>query len=310
MQDGYMALIGLGAVGTPLAHLLYQHYRKGFVLLADEKHGVKLRNKTININGQEFAPWVVTKREELAKPIQAVFICVKNYDLVTTCRCLKEIIDDSTIILPMQNGIYSYHYLSEVFPNHVVLECFAKGPNTKITCTGFIYENPGVYHIGTSIEKHREKAQIIYRMLQSAGINCCWDDDIKHAIWKKLMLNVAGNAMTALTEIDYGMFKNSYEAQKICRIVMQEYKSVAATEDVLITEGDIEDVMNYFISYKGSKRTSMLEDVIHGRETENEYIAGFIRRLAKENGINTPFISVLYSLMKIKEDVYLGRLST
>lgn len=122
------------------------------------------------------------------------------------------------------------------------------------------------------------------------------------------MINVAGNALTALTDLDYVMIRSSAEAQKICRTIMQEYKFVAATEDVLITEADISEAMNYFMTYSESKLTSMLEDVMNKRQTENEFIAGYIKRLAQKNGVNAPFIDMLYSIMRIKEDVYLGKL--
>ena len=52
----------------------------------------------------------------------------------------------------------------------------------------------------------------------------------------------------------------------------------------------------------------MLEDAMNRRQTENEYIAGYIKRLAARNGVNAPFIDMLYSIMRVKEDVYLGRL--
>ena len=123
------------------------------------------------------------------------------------------------------------------------------------------------------------------------------------------MINVAGNALTALTDLDYVMMKNSPEAQKVCRTIMQEYKFVAATEDVLITEADISEAIGYFMNYSKSKLTSMLEDVMNRRQTENEYIAGYIKRLAEKNGVHAPFIDMLYSIMRIKEDVYLGRLN-
>jgi 2-dehydropantoate 2-reductase len=53
----------------------------------------------------------------------------------------------------------------------------------------------------------------------------------------------------------------------------------------------------------------MLEDVMNRRPTENEYIAGYIKRLAEKNGVQAPFIDMLYSIMRIKEDVYMGKLN-
>lgn len=306
MQKAYIAVIGLGAIGTPLSHLLWRKYKDDFVLLASNEIAKDLKKEPIYINGELFSPKIISKKSELEKPIKQVYICVKNYHLESAYNSLKELIDSETILLPLQNGVYSYHYMSEMFPQNTVLEGFAQGPNTRRVENGFEYQKSGAYHFGTSKTDCVEKAHEIFETLSGVGIPCYWEKDIKHAIWKKLMLNVAGNAMTALTEIDYAMFKHSKEAQKICRIIMREFKFVAAIEDILITEADIEDVMNYFLSYDKSKRTSMLEDALNKRMTENEYIAGYIKRLAEKNAVSVPFTDMLYSLMKIKEEVYLG----
>lgn len=305
MKTGYKAVIGLGAIGAPLSHLLWKEYKDEFILLSSEEIAVNLKKNDIFINGEPFSPRIITKKEELEKPIDVVFVCVKNYSLELTVECLKNILTDETKILPLQNGLYSYRYMKEQFPNNVVLEGFAQGPNTRIKGNEFVYEKSGTYHFGTSYQTYEKDARFIYNILNSAGIPCCWEENIQYSIWKKLMLNVAGNAMTAITEIDYSMMRKSTEAQKICIDVMREFQKVASFENVHITDEDIEDVMKYFLGYDKGKHTSMLEDVLNKRKTENEYIAGYVVKLAQKNKINTPLIELLYLLMKIKEDVYL-----
>lgn len=308
-KEGYIALIGLGAIGSPLAHRLYQQYAEQFILLANQEIAAELKRQPIFINGSIFAPRIVTPDDTLGQPIKAVFVCVKNYSLSGAVSTIYPLIDQDTLIIPLQNGVYSYRFFRETFPDNIILEGFAQGPNTRIFENNIVYQNPGEYHLGTHHDKYRDCAEEIFALLKNADIPCCLDHGIRHSIWKKMMLNVAGNAITALTELDYMMFCRSDEAQRLCRLVMNEYALVAEKENIYITEEDINEVLNYFIGYKRSKHTSMLEDVLHRRETENEYIAGYIYRLAQKHHIDTPYIYTLYSLMKIKEDVYLGKLN-
>lgn len=309
MEKNLISLIGLGAIGVPLANLLYKKYGDNFVLLSDEAHASKLKKNKIYINDEIFSPKIATCKEELNGGIDAIFVCVKNYSLHSAASCFKDLINKNTIIIPLQNGVYSYFFLKEYFPNNIVLEAFAQGPNTQKTLSGFVYQNTGVYHVGTSDNGITEYAEKIYDILTFIGIDCIFHENIQHEVWKKLMLNVAGNALTAITEIDYSMFKNSKEAQLVCRKVMYEFKSVANSMRINIRNDDIEDVMEYFITYNGSKKTSMLEDVLNRRETENEYLAGFIKKIAQERGLQIPYIDLLYYLMKVKEDVYLEKLN-
>ena len=306
--NGKIAVIGLGATGSPIADMLYRKYPDRFVLLSDSRHAERLSCGLLHINGRSFDPDVITPETYSGEKIGVLFICVKNYSIDETADQIADMIDKDTILLPLQNGLFAYNYLREHLPENIVLEGFVQGPNTRIYGNDIVYQNPGVYHLGKNFSGMKDYAKAVYEIIRDAGVPCVLEDDIRHAIWCKLMINVAGNALTALTDLDYVMIRNSAEAQKICRTIMQEYKFVAATEDVLITEADISEAMDYFMTYSESKLTSMLEDVMNRRQTENEFIAGYIKRLAQKNGVNAPFIDMLYSIMRIKEDVYLGKL--
>lgn len=307
-MDKYVALIGLGAVGAPLANLLYKKYAEDFLLLSSEEFLWTLTEKDIYINDELFAPTIVTNKTQLKKKIGVLFVCVKNYHVAGICTFLKDLVDEDTIILPLQNGVYSFDYVSKAFPNNITLEGFAKGPNTKIVDKGFEYQKPGLFHIGATATENKAAAEYVHEIMTAANVECYYDDNIRYEVWKKLMLNVAGNAITAITEIDYCMFEKSVEVQDLCRRTMTEFIAVAKTKQIELTQQDMEDVIRYFLSFTVSKHTSMLEDVLNNRPTENEYIAGYISKLAKSVGIYTPNIDMLYSLVKIKEDVYMKRI--
>ena len=150
-------------------------------------------------------------------------------------------------------------------------------------------------------------AKSFFYMFENAGLDIVWENNIKKMVWKKLMLNVAGNSITALTLADYIFFKTSSEIQELCVQAMHEFLMVAQYENVELMKKDIDDVIDYYITYKGSKKTSMLEDIMNNRKTENEYLEGNLIRLAEKHGVSTPMIKTLYYLIKIREEQYLGR---
>lgn len=117
--------------------------------------------------------------------------------------------------------------------------------------------------------------------------------------------NVAGNTVTALLDASYADFKNSIELQNICRKIMDEFITVTMAEHVYLEEQDVENIISYFINYKGDKITSMLDDVRNKNRTENDYITGEIIRVAKKHGIVTPVNDTMYMLVKAKESLYL-----
>ena len=86
---------------------------------------------------------------------------------------------------------------------------------------------------------------------------------------------------------------------------MYEFLKIAAVEKIDLSKQDVEDIINYYVSYKGKKQTSMLVDVMNRRKTENEYLAGALLKIANQHKISLPITNVLYSLIKIKEEIYL-----
>lgn len=307
IDDFTVGLIGLGVIGSPIANILYKHYGNNFYLIANNERKNKLQRQKIVINHEPFAPNIVGSRKELKHDLDLLIICIKNYSLNESLKDFQEIIGDKTVILPLQNGIYSYDFFSEKFKNNVVLRGYVQGPNTQIRGGNITYTNTGVMHIGKTQQDMQDTAKSCFYMLENAGLNIVWEENIKKMVWKKWMLNVAGNSITALTLADYSFFKISPEIQELCVQVMHEFLLVAQYENVDLMKKDIDDVIEYYVTYKGSKKTSMLEDIMNNRRTENEYLAGDLIRLAEKHGVSTPMIKTLYLLIKIREEQYMGR---
>ena len=297
-----IGLIGLGAIGTPIADKLNQYAPDNFYLIASGAIKKNLEASNMFINDVAFHPNIVSGKSETEAGLDLFIICVKNYDLDNSLSDFQNAISEKTIILPLQNGLYSYDFFSKQFPDNVVLQGFVKGPNTTIDGAHMYYQNPGEMYIGSDI--YKQQAQDVYKYLKIAGVSVYFEEDINRKIWKKWMLNVAGNSVTALTEADYSIFKEFPNIQTLCTRTMKEFQKVANAEGVDLSEKDIQDVIDYYVHYNGNKKTSMLVDVLNKRKTENEYLAGHIIHMAEKHGIEVPIIQTLYYLLTLKEAVY------
>lgn len=296
------ALIGLGAIGTPIAHRLFLEYGDDFFLIADDKRKMRLQAKPIHINGDLFQPQIHTDSDADIGYADLLIVCVKNYSLKSSLENLIPFIGEKTIILPLQNGIFAYEYFKENFPNNSILQGYAQGPNTEKVLDSFKYSNPGELHLGS--DNYQDAARSVVDYLKNAGIPAYYEDNIKQMVWKKWMLNVAGNSVTALTGADYSLFKIYPELQTVCRQAMCEFLQIAQAEKVELSEKDIDDVIEYYVSYIGSKKTSMLMDILNEQKTENDYLAGTALAVGNKHGIPLPIISTLYYLMAVKEKIY------
>ena len=300
-----IGLIGLGAIGTPIAHKLFKKYGNDFCLIASEDIKKMLLSKDIVVNGEVIAPNIYSDRDKERPFVDLLMICIKNYDLKNSIINILPFINEDTIILPLQNGIYAYELFRNAFPDNIVIRGYAQGPNTEFGADGAVYSNPGELHIGSDV--FPEEAEAAARAVNASGMPAYYEENIKKMVWKKWMLNVAGNSVTALTGADYSLFKLDSNLQMICRMAMDEFLKIARAEKVELDEKDINDIINYYVTYVGSKKTSMLMDVVNERKTENQYLAGSALDIAKKHGLELPVISTLYRLMEIKEEVYMER---
>ena len=305
MQNESIALIGFGAIGIPIADKLNKKYRDTFFLVANGERRVRLQEQELYINEEFFKLNLVSNRNELQNEIGLLIVCVKNYDLKTAVEDLRNIVSSQTIILPLQNGIFAYEFFCKEFPQNIVLQGYVQGPNTERKGNQITYQNAGVLHIGSKEPELYKYAKKAYEILSSAGIEIYLEDDIQRMVWKKWMLNIAGNSITALTGADYSLFKIYENLQKLCIDAMYEFLGIAKAEKVNLDEQDVEDIIDYFVSYNGSKKTSMLMDVLNERKTENDYLAGQVLEVAKRHDIQVPIISTLYYLLETKEQVYM-----
>lgn len=307
MFQNTVALIGFGAIGTPIADKLHRAYGDNFSLVASGVFRDELEKSELAINGNRYSPKIISDVSEAVNSIDLLIVCVKNYDLQYAIEDIKRVVTDNTVILPLQNGIYSNKYFCQQFPENQVMQGYVQGPNTYRIGDLISYSNPGVMHIGCSENAAEDTVKFVYDLLKSAGIDVRIEENIRKMVWKKWMLNVAGNSVTALTGADYSKFKEIKELQELCKSSMKEFLQVADAENIGLTDDDISDIINYYVNYCGTKKTSMLEDVLNQRRTENEYLAGELLKMADKHSLDLPVTRTLFNLVKVKEELYIQK---
>lgn len=301
-----IGLLGLGAVGAPIAHKLYLKYGDSFIVITDDAHRREIKEIKA-INGDSFNVRVAVFSDDIEDKLDVLILSVKNYDLILAIEMAEQLVSEKTVLVPLENGIWACRYLRNRYRDNIVTECYVRGPDTKKIYNGFEYTKPGVIHIGTSREKGSGRLYEVYEILKGSGLSIAYENNIKKMVWSKWMLNVAGNTVTALTGASYRQFADSRDLKMICRRIMKEFLLVADTENVGLSYTDIDETIDYFVSFRSDKITSMLQDVLCERRTENECITGELLRMAEERDIDLPLNKTMYFLMKIKEAVYLWK---
>lgn len=304
MEIKTVALIGMGAIGTVYGNLLYKSLGSNFAVISDESRKEKLRKNGFTLNGETFYPNVVSNEDNKLK-YDLIIFSVKNYQLESSIEDIRSFVGDNTVIITILNGVTARDTIAKAYAQNKVLY----GLSTKIdairTDKGVVKNVDGEIHFGeaenTIISK---EVQAVKDCFDKAGIQNIIYPDMIRTIWKKFMLNVGVNQVTAVTGAPYGKVTSIETNLKLFREAMKEVLAIAKAKNIDLREEDVEEfveLMNHFSPYG---KTSMLQDVDAKRKTEVDYFAGTVIELGEKYNIPTPVNRVLYCIIKSLEQLY------
>ncbi len=293
-------LVGAGAVGLSVASKLKDV--SDFALIVDENRA-KRYSAGLKYNGEHIDFKIVTPGENEIKA-DLIILAVKNLQLYEALDEIAPFVKDDTTFLSLLNGIDAEQVLSERFGEDKVLYSFitdlsSNHDGLETTC----------FHEGTIIfgEKNNDKSDRVKKLaslFDRAGQRYEIPLDIIHSKWWKFMLNTCFNTLSAILTADYNAIHDNDAFVRAVRLVAREVQSVAASEHIILTQDDIEEMIRRVCALNDHGQTSMLQDVIAHRETENNYFAGAVSRIGKKNGIKTPVCDFAHILLEAKRHVY------
>ena len=299
-----VGVIGAGCVGSVIATRLSDSGAASVCLLARGARAERLKRKGLTVNGRRYTLPVLSGE---GRRLDVVFVCVKNYQLAQACEDMRAAVSRDTVLLPLLNSISPVPELRSSYPCNEVLYGYISKIDTYSTDDGFAYNVPGDVHFGRAENgRQDETLDAIARMLSCAGFEASVDRDMRRSVWRKWMLNVGANQVSALTGADYLQFASIPEIEPLLRSAMGEVLTLARLEGVGLTQGDVDGLVEYLTTYRFPKKTSMLQDVEARRKTEIEYISGELLSLARKWGEPCPVNETLYSLIRAKEQAYLA----
>lgn len=232
---------------------------------------------------------------------ELVIICVKTYSAPAVCEELKESgllqerLKDAVFILLM-NGMGNREAFDALgLPDRQVLE--------GITIMGVKFSEDGFVELkGKGKTIVEEKINDDLRRFMTArflekGFEIEFAHDFKEQQYSKLFANAVINPITALTRRENGIVLNS-TLKSTVQALVREAVAVAATEGIRREERHVLEQV-YSVAEKTSANTSsMLQDMLNGRNTEIDSINGYVIRQARKHKIDVPVNEAMYELVK------------
>jgi 2-dehydropantoate 2-reductase len=137
--------------------------------------------------------------------------------------------------------------------------------------------------------------------LAAAGVPTEVSDNVRGALWLKLILNCAYNAVSAIAQLPYGKTSVADGIQEVMRDVVAECLAVAQADGVKVA-GDVDAAVRMIAQTMPNQFSSTAQDLARGKTSEIDYLNGFVVRRGAALGIATPANRVLWALVKLLEN--------
>ena len=304
MKIKKVALIGMGAVGTIYGNLLYNKYGSNFTVISDESRKDKLKKNGFTLNGNTFHPNIFSNSDNNIE-YDLIIFAVKNYQLGGAIEDVSNFVGENTILITFLNGVTARDIIQEAYPNNKVLYGLSMKIDAVRNEAGVVNTEDGQIHFGEADNTViSEEVQAVKDCFDAAEIQNIVFPDMIRMYWKKFMLNVGFNQVTAVTRAPYGKVTNIETSLILFKEAMNEVLAIAKASNIDLREEDIEEFVALMDHFSPFGKTSMLQDVEAKRKTEVDYFGGTVVELGKKLNIPTPVNHVLYCIIKSMEELY------
>jgi 2-dehydropantoate 2-reductase len=154
------------------------------------------------------------------------------------------------------------------------------------------------------IERSKASGDVA-RALIAAGVPTEISDDVRGALWAKLITNCAYNALSAITQLPYGRLVKGEGVTVALRDLVAECVAVAKADGVTIP-GDVDVAVRKIAETAGGQYASTAQDLTRGKRSEIDHLNGLIVRRGEALGIATPANRLLHAIVKLIESKQQG----
>ena len=284
-------VLGAGAIGSLYGAKLSK--LNDVTLVARQKHINKINNDGLKIVGIEENVYKLkaTAKIENIENNTLILLTTKVHDNKKAIDPIKDLIKKDTIILCMQNGLYSENIVKSIVGDRCLV---LRG----ITNVGATFLEPGKVQFSNLSSTKIENSNISEELAENfdkCGLKCSVSENIKQDIWKKLILNCVLNPVSAILRVENGKIADE-RLNTLKKLIVDECLKVAEKDDVRF---DIDFVKIINDAIKDSRNlSSMHQDVLKGKKTEIDYLNGAVVELGKKYGIKCPVNEALVVIVK------------
>jgi 2-dehydropantoate 2-reductase len=288
--------MGAGAVGCYYGGMLARAGHE-VTLIGRAVHVEAVQKRGLLLQTQAFEERVAMRastRPDAVAGAELVLFCVKSTDTESAGAQIAPHLDAAALVLNLQNGVDNTERLQPLLRQRVA-------PAVVYVAT----EMAGPGHV-----RHHGRGELVVPVevasaalsgaFTAAGVPLQASDNVAGALWAKLIVNCAYNALSAITQLPYGRLVQGEGVPAAMRDVVDECLAVARAAGVVVP-GDAHATVENIARTMPTQYSSTAQDLARGKRTEIDHLNGYVVRKGGALGVATPVNRVLHAIVKLKE---------
>jgi 2-dehydropantoate 2-reductase len=270
----------LAASGTDVAFIA-----RGAHLKAMQTSGLRLESPKGDLHLKTVT---ATDDPKTIGPVDVVFFTVKLYDTGAAAALLPPLLGPQTVVVTFQNGIDSVDMLTDAVGREHVAGGVAH-IQSAITEPGVIRHTALQQLIFGELDgAQTPRLEALFGACTAAGFEAKLAERIYDELWLKFVRLTALSGMMAVTRSTLGVLRDDSDLWTMLQAAIMEAMGVAHAKGIQFAPSTFHDMVKHISAMPARAKSSMLEDLEHGRRLELPWLNKRLADLAAELAVPTP----------------------
>jgi 2-dehydropantoate 2-reductase len=296
-----ICVVGAGGVGGLLAALLRRAGVDASVLVT-QRHVAPIKRNGLALVAPSGRFSVEIQAEVDPRAVGAcdvIILTTKMWAVEPLAPTLRPLLEENTVVIPLQNGIDAPDVLAKVLGwEHVVYG--SASMNAAIDEPGVIRQRNPNSAITVAEANGVESARLreVKEVFGTAGIAVEVGTDGPALLWDKFIGLVSNSSLCALLRSPMGVVQEHDESWALYTAVFNEVVAVGRAVGISIPAQKAEARLERARSATPMVMPSMAVDIIAGNRLEYPWLGGRVRELGREHGVATPANDFISAALK------------
>lgn len=293
-----IAVMGAGAVGCYYGALLARAGHPVTLIgrlahvQAVQQQGLRLQTAVLDVQ----VPLAASTEASAVQGADVVLFCVKSSDSEDAARAIRPHLAPGALVLTLQNGADNDERVRAVLDASTPVAAAVVYVATAMAGPGHVQHHGR----GELVIAPSPRSEAVAAQFAAAGIPTQISDNVRGALWAKLVLNCAYNALSALAQQPYGPLVQVPGVTDVIADTVAECLAVAQADGVTIP-GDIDAAVRGIAATMPGQYSSTAQDLARGKPSEIDHLNGYVVRRGAALGVPTPLNRALQVLVKLAE---------